>query len=130
MRRFVVFGFLIFAFALSSVKADVLPPNGIRPGPPPPPPGPEKAVIRGVEVVRGYGYWQGRRWLSYIGECPSSVPACEGKDLRSCLITEFDGQPVTNGDIGYLQAKDKAAAGRPIKLTLRGCRIDEIELAP
>jgi hypothetical protein len=130
MRRFVVFGCLIVAFALSSVKADMLPSNGVRPAPPPPPPGPGKAVIRGVELVRGYGYWQGRRWLTYIDECPSSVPVCKGKDLHNCLITELDGQPVPNGDLGYLQVKDKAAAGRPIKLTLRGCAIDEIELAP
>jgi hypothetical protein len=130
MRRFVVFGFLIFAFALSSVKADMLPQNGVRPGPPPPPAGPEKVVIRGVEVVRGYGYWQGRKWLSYIGECPSSVPVCKGKDLHNCLITEFDGQPVENGDLAYLQAKEMAAGKRSIKLTLRGCAVGEIELAP
>jgi hypothetical protein len=128
MRRFVLCSLLIFASALSSVKADIVPPGGRREPDPPPPPGPEKAVIRGVTMGRGYGYWQGRRWLSYIDECASSQPGCKGKDLHGCLIIEVDGREIPGGDMAFLQGLEKSAGARQIKLTLRGCEISEIEL--
>ena len=128
MRRCVIGVLLILAFALSPVKADIVPPGGRRQPDPPPPAGPDKAVIRGVTVVRGYTYWQGRRWMTIVDECASSQPGWKGKDLHGCLIIEVDGKSIADGDIGFLMALEKSAGVRSIKLTLRGCEVSEIEL--
>ena len=119
---------MIVAFALSPVKADIAP---SRPQPiPVPPPGPDKVVIRGVTLGRGYGYHEGRKWLSYIDACESSQPACRDRDFHGCLITEVDGKPVENGNLAYLQALEKSAAARAMKLTLSGCEVSELVLVP
>jgi hypothetical protein len=131
MRRIVVPGLSMTALALSPVKADIPP---FAP-PPPPPAGPDKAVIRGLTVVRAYGRHQGRRWLSYIDACASSQTGCEGKekDLRGCVIVRVDGREVAvsaGGNIALLVDLEKAAGEQPIKLNLGGCAVRELELAP
>ena len=129
MRRLVVGGLLLVAFALSAVKADIPP----RRPPPPPPSGPDKAVIRGVTVARsqdkGRNFLTRGTWLITIDGCESSQPACNGKHLRGCSITGVDGQPFAEGDIAHLQDVEKSAGDRPIKLSLDHCETHEIELA-
>lgn len=107
-------------------------------GPPPPrppaPAGPAEAVIRGVTVVQGYGYWRGRRWLTYLKSCAPAQAACRNPVLanaRSCLITGIDGQVITGGDIAGLIVAEKTALGRPIRLQLESCgTLTELELTP
>jgi hypothetical protein len=130
MCRFLLGTLLIFVFALSSVKADIVPRGGRRDPDPPPPPGPEKAVIRGVTMARAYGYHNGRRWLSYIDACESTQPACKDKEVHGCLITEVDDRPVESGSIAYLQALEKSSDKRAMKLTLSGCGVSELVLLP
>lgn len=80
--------------------------------------------MRGIKVVRAYGYWMGRRWLTYLDDCPATLSACNAiraSGARSCIVTAIDGQPMGGGEILALQAAEKAAAGRPIRLKLEGC---------
>jgi hypothetical protein len=81
--------------------------------------------VRGVKVVQGYGYWMGRRWLTYLSDCPASLAiACAqiaASGARSCIVTAVDDQPLGGGDIAALLRLEKAAAGRPIRLKLEGC---------
>jgi hypothetical protein len=122
---------LILALLMPSPGlGDIVPP---RPAPAPPA-GPDKAVIRGVELSRANGYWQGRRWLTSIKACAPTQPACAKLRVGagpSCLVVGIDGRTIEGGDIAALVAADKAAAGRPIRLRLEDCGdLKELELKP
>ena len=130
MLRNILGGLLIFAFALAvvlpPVKADVGPP----PPRPPPPAGPSKAEIRGISVQQVYTYWMGRRWMTVIDGCASSQPACTGKGPSNCFVVGIDGRPIESGNIALLVAAEKSSSTAPIKLTLDGCSLKELELKP
>jgi hypothetical protein len=123
MRRRVLAGLLIFAFALAPVKADIAPPR-----PHPPPPGPDKASIRGVDVQQIYTYWRGRRWVTAVDGCAASQAACNGRNLSGCFVIGVDGHAIEGGDIALLMALEKSASAAPIKLMLDKCNPNEIEL--
>lgn len=119
MPRVYIFS-LLLVLAVPLARADIGPP---RPAPPPPA-GPAEAKVRGVNVVQGYGYWMGRRWLTYLDDCPASVASCKeirASGARSCLVTAVDGRPLGGGDIAALLAAEKSATGRPIRLKLESC---------
>jgi hypothetical protein len=124
MRRSILGGLLIFTFAMTAVKADIMPPRPV----PPPPGGIEKISIRGVAMQRVYTYWKGQRWMTVINSCDASQHACSGKDLAGCFVVGVDGHPVEGGDTGFLQTLDTAARATPIKLTLDHCGANELEL--
>jgi hypothetical protein len=128
MRRCILHGFLIVMFALSPVKADIVPPGGRPPITPPAPPGPDKAVIRGLSVERGYTYWRGRRWMTIVGDCASSQPGCQGKSLSGCFVVGTDGRSIDGGDVAALMALDQSAGDATVTLTLEHCELSEIEL--
>jgi hypothetical protein len=116
---------LILAISLTSVKADMGPPQPA----PRPPDGPDKATIRGVDIVQGYTYWMGRRWMTIVSGCSAGQPACKGKDISDCFVVGVDGQSIHGGDIAGLLALEKAAGTGAIKLNLEGCRVGELELS-
>jgi hypothetical protein len=124
MRRIILGGLLIFTFAATAVKADIMPPRPV----PPPPGGIEKISIRGVAMQRVYTYWRGQRWMTVINGCDASQSACTGKDLAGCFVVGVDGRPVEGGDTGFLQTLDIPARATPIKLTLDHCGSSELEL--
>jgi hypothetical protein len=115
---------LILAISLTSVKADMGPPQPA----PPPPDGPDKATIRGVDIVQSYTYWMGRRWMTIVSGCAAGQPACKGMDLFQCFVAGLDGQSVGGGDIARLLALEKSAGASPIKLMLEHCKVSELEL--
>lgn len=124
--------YFVMAVALSiqQASADIGPP----PPRPPPPAGPSEAVVRGVTVVQGYGYWRGRRWMTYIKSCAPSQASCGHpmlKEGRACIITGIDGRTIAGGDIAGLINELNAAAGRPILLQLDACGdLIQLELLP
>jgi hypothetical protein len=120
--RPVLWGLVTAAFALSPVRADVLPP------PPPPPAGPDEVVIRGVTLAQKYDRWRSWRWRTIITECEASQPGCKGKNLAGCFVTGSDAGPIEGGDLAGLMALDKAAEAGSIKLMLDHCELSEIEL--
>jgi hypothetical protein len=128
MPRRILFGFLIVLFALSSVKADVMPPPGRRDPDPPAPAGPDKAVIRGVTVEQGFTYWRGRRWMTIVNDCAASQSGCKGKKLKGCFVTAADDRSLSGGDIAQLTAMEKSAGEASMKLKLENCELSEIEL--
>ena len=85
-------------------------------------------------MIQGYGYWRGRRWLTYLKSCAPAQAACGNSALaetRSCLIAGIDGQAIAGGDIAGLIIAEKTAVGRPIRLQLENCgRLTELELTP
>jgi hypothetical protein len=124
MRRNILGGLLIFTFALTPVKADVMPPPPV----PPPPGGADKVSIRGVAMQRVYTYWRGRRWMTVIDSCGASQLACKGKDLAGCFVVGVDGLPIDGGDTAFLLTLETSARAAPIKLMLEHCGLSEIEL--
>jgi len=125
--RFAHLGLVIVLLAPLPVVADIAPPR-----PQPPPPGPAEADIRGVGVIRDYGYWRGRRWLTFVKSCAPTQEACKETRLSEarCFVTGIDDRVIAGGDIAALVGAEKAATKRPIRLRLEGCGLSDIVLNP
>ncbi len=108
--------------------ADVLPPQPK----PPPPSGPAKAVIRGVGFKQDLRYLRGRRWLTVVDACAAGASSCNAAaKAQGCIVTAVDGKEVEHGRLDLIQAADKAAAGRALRLTLDFCQdLTKLDLAP
>lgn len=119
---------LVLALPVAAAWADVVPP---RPRPPPPS-GPPQAIIRGVEIRQDYGYWHGRRWLTYVVSCPPAQPSCHRLDPAArCIVTGIAGHSIEPGRIDLLLAAERGATGKPLALSLEGCAgLAELELLP
>ena len=123
--------FLLIALVGSTpALGDVGPPQPA----PPPPAGPDKAVIRGMEVTRAYAYWKGRRWLTFLKVCtPTTQDVCQKHRVseRPCIVVGIDGSMIAGGDIAALTEAEKKGRGRPVKLRLENCGdLDDLELKP
>ncbi len=107
--------------------ADVLPPQPK----PPPPTGPAQAIIRGVTLKQELRYWRGRRWMAVVQDCSAGDASCATAKALGCLVTAVDGKELEHGRLDLIQAADKAAAGRVLRLTIDLCRdVTTLDLRP
>lgn len=119
-----IVGATLFLLSSSGALGDILPPGGRQPPVPPPPSGAQKAVVRNVTVANHYGYWQGRRWLVYVEQCPTGLANCS----KGCAVTGVAAPEERVTSVADLIRLDRERTGKPLVLELAACGTEQLSL--